>query len=149
MTLKLQNGAVSYFVNIAATSSFDQLAEKLTEMVNRSGGFIKNLKPVPIEQAQDDVEIPKTSFDDSSDEEVEDVATTDGEVVDIKTGVEIEASVLKFAVIPKGKGMDDLKQVEDTSDNLAEYGVSDYSIVLFALLEDEYDYVEPNLDRDD
>lgn len=152
LTLKLQNGAITYFINLPSSATINQLATKLSEVINLSGGFTKNLKPVSIEQGSDDIDIPKPSFDvNSSDEEIEeDLANTTADTeIGGSDGIQIDSQSLKFALSKTKKmDLDNLVLITDEAATLKSLQINDYDLILFAMKEDEFNIIEPEADRD-
>ncbi|ODV95001.1 hypothetical protein PACTADRAFT_17670 [Pachysolen tannophilus NRRL Y-2460] len=170
LTLKLKNNSYTFFLLSSINDTIKDLKIQLAEMVNESGGYIRDSKPEIMSDGiskgrdtedgvDDEIEIPKPSFDlASSDEEVEegdeDVKMNEDEssTKDIKKGVRVKPEDLKIA-ISKNKSnfydyksiliLDNDKEILNNVENIQENG-----ILFFGLQDEEIVVVEPFDDRD-
>jgi len=157
--VKFKRQSQTVFVTATPRETFGTLVSRLVDMINKMGGLKLENDPVKLDEVDGsdnadsglpEIDIPKPSFETAtSDEEQESI----GDIKQHKEagGVQIDAEKLKFALPrdPSDIYKAGFKDVEyKPSDKISSLSLTDYSVIAFALNDEDFKICEPVAEDD-
>ena len=155
---KFKRQSQTVFVTATPRETFGVLVTRLVDTINKTGGLKLENEPIGLDNEDDDgnedlelpdIDIPKPSFETaSSDEEQQNSDEKDTDA----GNVQLDAEKLKFA-LPRDPS--DIYQggFEDmdckTSDKISNLALTDYSVIAFALKDEDFRICQPTIDEDE